>query len=146
MPHRFDPDTFGFLVTDLARMIRADMDRRIESAGIGITPGEARALVYAARFGRVRQSVLAERMGLEAMTVSGYLERLEQRGFVKRVPDPADGRAKLVQLTDKADGALEAIARMGAEVRGRARGEMSEEEWTSLLALLKAARQQFCRP
>lgn len=145
MPHRFDPDTFGFLVTDLARMIRADMDQRIESAGIGITPGEARALVYAARFGEVRQSVLAERMGLEAMTVSGYIDRLERRGLVKRAPDPADGRAKLVRLTDKADQTLEAIARMGAEVRGRARGDMSDEEWSSLLTLLKAARQQFCR-
>lgn len=145
MPHRFDPDAFGFLVTDLARMIRADMDRRIESAGIGITPGEARALVYAARFGEVRQSVLAERMGLEAMTVSGYLDRLEHRGFVKRAPDPGDRRAKLVRLTDKADAALEAIARMGAEVRARARGDMSDEEWTALLSLLKASRQRFCR-
>ncbi|HWO93948.1 MAG TPA: MarR family transcriptional regulator, partial [Dehalococcoidia bacterium] len=32
----------------------------------------------------------------------GYLvDHLEERGYVKRVPDPEDGRARLVQLTDK---------------------------------------------
>lgn len=143
MSLRFDPDTFGFLVTDLARLIRADMDRRIEAAGIGVTPGEARTLIYAARYGVLRQNVLAERMGLEAMTVSVYLDRLEERGLVKRVPDPADRRAKLIRLTPKADAVLEAILRIAGEVRARARGEMDEESWARLRDLLKQVRGNF---
>ncbi|WP_246248896.1 MarR family winged helix-turn-helix transcriptional regulator [Chelativorans alearense] len=143
MSPRFDPDSFGFLVTDLARLIRAEMDRCIEAAGIGVTPGEARTLVYAARFGEVRQNVLAERMGLEAMTLSAYLDRLEERGLVKRVPDPSDRRAKLVRLTEKADGALEAVRRVGLKVRSRARGNLSEAEWSVLQELLKAVRGNF---
>src|SRR6185295_14176989 len=93
-----DPDSFGFLVTDLSRMIRAEMDRRVAEAGLGITAGEARTLSHAARSGAVRQNVLAERMGIEAMTLSGYVDRLEARGLVTRRADPADGRAKLVEL------------------------------------------------
>lgn len=143
MGPRFDPESFGFLVTDLARLIRADIDQRIVAAGIGVTPGEARTLVYAARFGELRQHVLAERMGLEAMTLSAYLDRLEQRGLVQRVPDPSDRRAKLVRLTGEADGALEAILRVGLEVRARARSGVSEEEWSSLQDLLKRVRGNF---
>ena len=31
MPNRIDPDGIGFLIGDLSRMIRADIDRRIEA-------------------------------------------------------------------------------------------------------------------
>lgn len=143
MARRVDPDGFGFLISDLARLIRLDIDRRIEAAGIGLTPGEARTLVYVARYGEERQNVLADRMGLEAMTLSSYLDRLERQGFVKRIPDPSDRRAKLVQLTPSAQVALETILRVGQEVRQRARGNMNEEQWHLLHEQLKVMRANF---
>lgn len=143
MSSRFDTDTFGFLITDLSRLIKADLDRRIVDEGIGVTPGEARTLLHAARAGAVRQNVLAERMGLEPMTLSTYLDRLEERGLVRRVPDPTDRRAKLVYLTPDAGAALEAIRRVARDIRARARGGMSEEEWNLLNRLLKQARTNF---
>lgn len=146
MSSRFDTDTFGFLVTDLSRLINAELDRQIIKEGIGLTPGEARTLLHAARAGEVRQNVLADRMGLEAMTLSAYLDRLEKRGLVQRVADPTDGRAKLVCLTPQADGALAAIRRVTQEIRARARSGMSREEWTLLSRLLKTARGNFTPP
>lgn len=143
MVRRVDPDGFGFLISDLARLIRLDIDRRIEAAGIGVTPGEARTLVYVARYGEERQNVLAERMGLEAMTLSSYLDRLERQGFVQRIPDPSDRRAKRVQLTSSAQVALETILRVGQEVRQRARGNMNEEQWHLLHEQLKTMRANF---
>jgi len=140
---KIDPDTFGFLLADLARLIRADLDQRILGQGIEVTPGEARTLLHAARAGEVRQNVLADRMGLEAMTLSTYLDRLEERKLIQRVSDPTDRRAKLVRLTERADEALSAITRVGREVRARARGSMSEEEWSKLIQLLKQVRSNF---
>ncbi|WP_011582534.1 MULTISPECIES: MarR family transcriptional regulator [Chelativorans] len=138
-----DTNTFGFLLTDLARLIRADLDQRIVDEGIGLTPGEARTLLHAARAGEVRQNVLADRMGLEAMTLSTYVDRLEDRGLVQRVSDPSDRRAKLVRLTPAADEALQAIMRATAAVRGRAREGLSEEEWETLRQLLQKVRLNF---
>ncbi len=143
MVRRVDPDGFGFLISDLARLIRLDIDRRIEAAGIGVTPGEARTLVYVARYGEERQNVLAERMGLEAMTLSSYLDRLERQGFVQRIPDPSDRRAKRVQLTSSAQVALETILRVGQEVRQRARGNMNAQQWHLLHEQLKTMRANF---
>lgn len=140
MSPRIDPDTFGFLVADLARLIKADLDRRISAAGIGVTPGEARTLLHAARAGEVRQNVLAERMGLEPMTLSAYLDRLEARGLVERPSDPSDRRAKLVRLTEKASGALDSITRVTRETRRDARGEISDTDWALLGDLLKKVR------
>ncbi len=140
MPRNVNPESFGFLLTDLYRLIRAEMDRAIAEAGIGVTAGEARTLSHAARAGTVRQNVLAERMGVEAMTLSGYLDRLEARGLVARLNDPTDRRAKLVELTDAADEVLNTVAEVAAKVRRKAAGDMPLPEWERFLEKLKLVR------
>lgn len=135
-----NPDSFGFLIADVSRLMRAEFDRRIGGAGIGVTPGEARALSYAFRVGVVRQTVLAERMGVEAMTLSTYLDRLEARGLVERRPDPTDRRAKLIHLTDEAHVVLERIQAIGASVRVDVAARISPSEWEQLNSALRHAR------
>ena len=143
MATKIDPHGFGFLVTGLSRLVRAEFDRRIGDAGLGLTPGEARALVHAARSGLVRQTVIAEGMGIEAMTLTAYLDRLEARGLVTREPDPADRRAKLVQLTAAADAVLAEIKSIADGVRRTAAGSMPAAEWNQFLATLKAVHQNL---
>jgi MarR family transcriptional regulator for hemolysin len=145
MPRQLDPDSFGFLITDVSRLMRAEFDRRIADAGIGLTPGEGRALSYAARAGVVRQTVLAERMGIEAMTLSTYLDRLEARGLVERKPDPTDRRAKLVHLTTAAAAVLEQVQAVGAKIRADLAEEISPGEWEHLNGALRAARDSLSR-
>jgi DNA-binding MarR family transcriptional regulator len=144
MSSRPETDTFGFLVTDVARLMRQEFDRRITEAGLGITPGEARTLSHAARAGSVRQTVLAERMGVEAMTLSAYLDRLEARGLVARTVDPADRRAKLVHLTGPATEVLALIREIAPKARTRVEASMTPAEWASLRALLERARIALC--
>jgi MarR family transcriptional regulator, transcriptional regulator for hemolysin len=143
MPHSVDPDSFGFLIADVSRLIRAEFDRLISAAGIGLTPAEARMLIHLARTGEVRQNVLADRMGIEAMTTSGYLDRLEPRGLVARRPDPSDRRAKLVALTDACDPVIERIRAIAASIRLRATHSMTEEERQSLKRLLIGVRDEL---
>jgi len=140
MASRTDTETFGFLVTDVARLMRQEFDRLIGEAGLGLTPGEARALSHAARAGMVRQTVLAERMGVEAMTLSGYLDRLEARGLVERTTDPTDRRAKLVRRTSAADAVLARIGEIAPSARARVERSMTPAEWSTLQSLLKRAR------
>lgn len=140
MARLVEADTIGFLLTDLARLIRVEFDRRIGEAGLSVTAGEARTLVHAARIGEVRQNALAEQMGIEPMTLSDYLDRLEARGLVERRPDPDDRRAKLVSLTEAADGMLVEIAAVGAAVRAQASRNIPPDDWARLLEMLKAVR------
>ncbi|MBN9038127.1 MAG: MarR family transcriptional regulator [Rhizobiales bacterium] len=144
MPPSPETETFGFLVTDVARLMRQEFDRHIGEAGLGLTPGEARTLSYAARAGTVRQSALAERMGVEAMTLSGYLDRLEARGLVHRTVDPADRRAKLVHLTEAAREVLARIREIGPRARMHVEAAMTPAEWETLQTLLKRARKALC--
>lgn len=144
MPSRHDDVPFGFLITDTARLLRAEFDRLIAAENIGVTPGEARALVHVAHAGPVRQTILAERMGLEAMTLSTYLDRLEERGLVLREPDPTDRRAKLVQTTPAAEAVLSMIRQVGVTVRHEAEEGIDPADWAKFLAILKQLRINLC--
>ena len=141
MPHYVDPDSFGFIVNDISRLLSAEMDRRACEAGIALTSGERRTLAHAARAGAVRQNVLAERMGLEAMTLSAYLDRLETAGLVERQPDPTDRRAKIVNLTPAAEKVLEAAMPISAAVHADASRQIPRKDWDRLLEQLKLVRE-----
>src|ERR1700691_4604775 len=49
----------------------------------------------------VRPSQLADRVGITKQSVNDLLGHLEVRGYLLRVPDSVDGRARLIQLTAK---------------------------------------------
>ncbi len=95
-------NSFGFLLADNARLFRQALEKSITEAGLGLTAGEIRALSYVARHDGSRQAVLADRMGVEPMTLSAYLDRLEARKLITRTIDPTDRRAKVIHVTETA--------------------------------------------
>lgn len=66
-----------------------------------ITPAQARV---AARIGPsgTRVTDLAEQARVTKQSAAFLVEQLEAAGYVDRVPDPTDGRARLVRLTPRA--------------------------------------------
>jgi DNA-binding MarR family transcriptional regulator len=49
--------------------------------------------------GGSRLTELADRAGMTKQSVGEATSDLEARGYVERVPDPNDGRAKIIRLT-----------------------------------------------
>lgn len=140
MPLKTDPDSLGFLLNETSRLVRCNFERRIAGLGLQVTPGEARALIYVAANEGARQSVIAERMGVEPMTVCGYLDRLERNGLVSRHPDPADRRAKNVRTTDAADATITAIRAEGKAIVDLAQAGLDPESRAVLSIALRAVR------
>jgi DNA-binding MarR family transcriptional regulator len=67
-----------------------------------------------------RLSVLADRAQIAKQTATALVDRLERAGYVDRVPDPSDGRARLVRMTARA----EAVVPLA-----RAEEDRIEAEW-----------------
>lgn len=137
------PDTLGFLVVDLARLFRQGFERALGAEGLDVTAGEARTLLHVSHSNGLRQSVLAERMRVEPMTLSNFLDRLEQRGLVRREPDPGDRRAKRVVVTEAAEPLVERIRAVAARVRERAAGGLSGEEVEAVRHALQVMRRNL---
>lgn len=53
-----------------------------------------------------RLSVLADRAQIAKQTATALVDKLERAGYVERVPDPSDGRARLVRMTARAEAVL----------------------------------------
>ncbi|WP_431679867.1 MarR family winged helix-turn-helix transcriptional regulator [Kitasatospora sp. KL5] len=79
-----------------------------EKAGLGAS--EARALDLLQRGGPLTAKELAERSGLAPASVTGLVDRLERKGFVRRVPHPADRRRVLVEHLPEASARLAALS------------------------------------
>ncbi|MEH0418567.1 MarR family winged helix-turn-helix transcriptional regulator [Streptomyces sp. B21-083] len=75
---------------EMAREVHPDL----ESSAYGL-------LVRLDECGRQRATELAAYIGVGKATMSRQLRALEELGLVAREPDPADGRAWLVHLTDE---------------------------------------------
>ncbi|MYZ48005.1 MarR family winged helix-turn-helix transcriptional regulator [Propylenella binzhouense] len=128
MDHDQVSDSVSNLVVDLARLFRQRMDEAFAAEGLDLTPGEGRTLLRIARNEPIRQNVLAERLGIEPMTVSGFVDRLERRGLVARETDPADRRAKLVRSLPAAAPLVAHLDAVVAGLRERALSGFSRAE------------------
>jgi DNA-binding MarR family transcriptional regulator len=104
------------------------------AAGLdGIRPAQAVALVPLAA-GGLHASDLADRLKVSRQAVAQGIASLERHGYVTRVTDPGDARARIIELTPRGRQALRvmrsnavALERRWAEVLGPQRlGELRE--------------------
>ncbi|WP_235926049.1 MarR family winged helix-turn-helix transcriptional regulator [Actinokineospora pegani] len=65
----------------------------------GLDAASYALLLHLSDISPVRAADVVERTGLDKSTVSRQIARLEELDLIERVPDPSDGRARLVQLT-----------------------------------------------
>ena len=140
MSAKANPDSFGFVITETSRLLRAALERRIAAVGLDVTPAEARALVYVAAAEGSRQNAIAERMGVEPMTVCAYLDRLEKLGLVERKPDPRDRRAKNVTTTDAADKLIAAVRAQSAALYDEIQAGLDPQTRETLYSAMKTIR------
>ena len=80
--------------------------RLLRERGIEINSAQGRVLFALWREDRIPITELARRTALGKSALTSMLDRLEEQGYVERLPDPADRRAIRVARTDK-DRAME---------------------------------------
>jgi DNA-binding MarR family transcriptional regulator len=67
------------------------------------------AVLYRIREGTVFPSSLARRLRISPAVVTGLLDRLEQRGYVRRRMDPSDRRRQRLELTARGHAVSQAL-------------------------------------
>ncbi|MFK0247422.1 MarR family winged helix-turn-helix transcriptional regulator [Amycolatopsis azurea] len=81
-------------------------------------------------------SALAERMGVTQQAASKAVAELERRGLLRREPDPADARTRLLHLTERAENAVVAAREHRAALEKELADEFGQERVADAKALL----------
>ena len=85
-----------------------------------------------------RLTELAELAGHSKQAVGEFVCDLEVRGYVERIPDPADGRAKIIRLTERGAEAKAVAREIFAEVEREWAERIGEERVAALRDALEA--------
>ena len=119
-----EPLNVGLLMFLPHRAMETRVFEGLAAAGFDdFTPAQARVFQRIASDGS-RLTDLAAQAGITKQSAGFLVDQLERAGYVERVPDPQDGRARLVRVAERGRRSVEASRRIVAEV---------EAEWTAHL-------------
>ena len=126
-----DDMNLGLLLFIPYRALETRVFERLAEAGYDdITPAQARVFQRIGATG-TRLTELAEQAQVTKQTAGFLVDQMERAGYVRRVPDPTDARARLVQIAERGAETIPIAAAVVAEV---------EAEWTTHLGTARAAQ------
>jgi DNA-binding MarR family transcriptional regulator len=137
----------GHLLMRAARLLNSCALARVTAQlppGLVVRPAHTQLFPHIALEG-TRQTELAAQVGITKQAVGQLVAELEQLGVVERVPDPADGRARLVRFSAAGrEGLLSGLGLLAqleaelAQALSAARIERLKDDLDALLAALEA--------
>ena len=125
-----EPVNVGLLLFLPYRAMEFRVFEALAAAGFDdMTPAQARVFQRIAP-GGCRLTDLAAQAGITKQSAGFLVDQLERAGYVERVPDPADGRARLVRIAERGVRSVAATRGIVAQV---------EAEWTAHLGARRMA-------
>lgn len=142
MPNQRSPEReIGFLLSDVSRLLRMDIDRRLR--GLKLTQAQWRAIGHLAREEGVNQATLADRLEVKPITLARLIDRMEAAGWVTRTADVADKRASLLYLTKKVRPILDEMQAHATAALENLLSGISRVERAALLVALERMKENL---
>jgi DNA-binding MarR family transcriptional regulator len=136
---RFDfEESLGYWICSTSHSLRRALNA--ELAREGITFRQWEVLAWIAMEGELSQAELADRLGIEAPTLVGILDRMERDGWLDRYACPNDRRRKRIRATEKAETLWARMVECAHAVRARAKEGLSADELEQLKAICERIR------
>jgi DNA-binding MarR family transcriptional regulator len=135
-------DDLLLLLSDIARLVRVEADRRARVHGL--TRAQWVILKSVSRAPGLSQRELAELLDVEPMTVGRLVDRLEAHGLVERRADGADRRIWRLHLLAAANPVLEALDVQRAEIADQLCTGLTPLQIEALKQVLSTLRGNLC--
>ena len=134
--------TFHLLIRAARLVDEAAIDRINAEAGRVVARRALLALFPHIAFEGTRLTTLAARLGVSKQAVSKTVGELVEQGLVELIPDPSDGRARLVRFTARGTDAIRhglgVLAALESELAVRIGADRMAALHDALAALLDA--------
>jgi DNA-binding MarR family transcriptional regulator len=131
-------DHVGWRLWRLARLWKVEFDAAMAARGHSWMAEARGAVVGQLRPGGRSQSALPAALGISKQAVQQLVDELVADGIVERVPDPEDGRGKIVRLLPKGIKAIADGNAVKLEIEARYRAEVGADRFAVLNATLDA--------
>ena len=117
---------FGFLTLDVARLLQLEFDRRVKP--LGVTRTQSRVLTSIYRSTGITQSELTEILDVQKAALGRMIDRLTEKGWLERRPDPKDRRVNRLHLTKEVAPLINTTRVIASEVRELAMNEIKAND------------------
>ena len=116
---------YGWFFKRIDNALEKEANQNLQDLNLTLQQNRVLILLAHAEEYTLSLKALEERFGAAQSTVAGLVSRLEKKGLIEAVPDPADRRVKLVRLTEE-----------GVMLHAKSRQKVvdSEERLTALLS------------
>jgi|SRR5262245_33338770 len=143
MPSSSSRREFGFILNDVARLLRTCADQKARR--FGMTRAQWAVLARLRRSEGLKQSELAEMLDLQPITLTRLLDRLCANGLIERRADPEDRRANRLFLMPAAGPLMEHLDQLGEELMATVLDGVDPSTVTVMLAALGRAKDNLRR-
>lgn len=132
---------FGYLLHDVARLMRREFDKRLKT--LGLTRAQWVALAALIQQDGQTQTELAFVLDMGRAPLGTLIDRLERDGWVRRKPDPNDRRANRLYITDKINSLLDDFARASRDVYRDTTNGLSGTDLKQLQSMLDRMKENL---
>lgn len=129
-------NNIGQSLTEVARHFQKCILDEFSRHGYADLQNSHHSVISNIGVGGTRLTVLAQRAGITKQAMGQLVDEVENLGYVRRLPDPSDGRAKIVVFTDKGQEMMRDALAMGANVQRLYEERMGEEKMAQIRTLL----------
>ncbi|WP_105970362.1 MarR family winged helix-turn-helix transcriptional regulator [Streptomyces geranii] len=105
--------------------------------------GSAAVLTLLDRHGDMRMSRLAELLAVDMSVTSRHVAHVAGRGWIERLPDPADKRSRILRLTPAGHAQIGELSRRTSALLARRLADWSDDEVAQLARLMGRLRESF---
>jgi len=127
-------ESLGYLIHRAARAFANRLGSELRPFDVGT--GQWAVLMHLWSNDGMTQAQLARRVAIEQPTMVGTIDRLERDGLVTRAPDPNDGRASRIRLTQRGWALRDALVPLADGVNRAGAAALTEHEVATLRRLL----------
>lgn len=99
----------GFLINDVARLMRREFDRRAKN--LGLTRSQWFVLVHVYRKEGLTQRELGDELDMDRAPTGKLIDRLDDKGWITRKQDKNDRRVKRIYSTNRLDALFREMGR-----------------------------------
>jgi len=137
-----DQEAYGAIIATSKVIRRVAMRLFVEE---GITESQFQALSLLVENGPMLMRKMSDEMLVTPASVTGTMDRLEEKSLVRRTADKEDRRATIIEITSEGRALYERVAIRKADMLQEALATFSKDELRTLNGLLERFQREMAR-